>query len=113
MVAIVVDTPLHFDDLVRCVSGNYRVAPVIAGLVIVNTNSSIVSTWPTSANLCCFQVGPSGDWLEDGAFGASINASLNGISLGHHITFTDSTSEIIPRIQAEYDLKEWSSIRDH
>lgn len=76
MVAIVVDTPLHFHDLVCSICGNDRVAPVSAGLVVVNTNSGIVTTRSTSANLGSFQIGPCSDWFKDGAFRAGINASL-------------------------------------
>lgn len=76
MVTIVVDTPLHIDDLVCSICGNDRIAPVSAGLVIINTNSSIVTTWSTSANLGSFQIRPRSDWFKDGTFWAGINASL-------------------------------------
>jgi hypothetical protein len=53
MVSIVVDTPLHFHDLVCRVFGDH-IAPVSGGLVVINTNSGIISTWSTTANLGSF-----------------------------------------------------------
>lgn len=76
MVTVVIDTPFHFHDLVSSICCDDRVAPVSGGLVIVDTNSGVIATWPTPTNLCFFQVRPCGDWFKDGAFGAGINASL-------------------------------------
>jgi hypothetical protein len=110
MVAVVVNTPLNFDDVICCIGGDHRIAPVIAGLVVVDTNSRIVSTWPTSTNLGSFKVGPSSDWFEDGAFGARIDTSLSrSVS---YMTLMNPVYEIVPQIQAEYDLTEWSSTHE-
>lgn len=111
MVTIVVDAPLYVDDLVCSVCGHHRVAPVSAGLVIINTNSRIVTTWSTSANLGSFQVRPRSDWFKNGTFRAGINASL--IRSVWCIASMNSLFEIIPQIQAEYDLMEWSGIHEH
>jgi hypothetical protein len=63
VVTVIVNTPLHFDDVICCIRGDHRVTPVIPGLVVVNTDSCIVSTWPTSANLGDLKVRPSSDWF--------------------------------------------------
>lgn len=110
MISIVIDTPLNFHSIVRRICGNHRISPVVTGLVIVDTDSGIVSTWPTSTDLGGFKVGPRGYWLEDGAFGAGIDAGLLKLVLFEEIH--RSGEGVIPQIQAEYDLKEWSSIRE-
>lgn len=76
MVTIVIDTPLNVHDIICRIRGNHAISPVITGLVIVDTDSGIVATWPTSANLGGFKVRPGRYWLEDGAFGAGIDTSL-------------------------------------
>jgi hypothetical protein len=76
MISIVIDTPLNFHNIVCRICGNYVISPIITGLIIVDTDSGIVSTWPTSADLGGFKVGPRSDWFEDGAFGAGIDAGL-------------------------------------
>jgi cytochrome c biogenesis protein ResB len=110
MVTIVVDTPLNFDDVICYIRGDHGIAPVITGLVVVDTDSRVVSTWPTSANLGSFKVGPSSDWFEDGAFGAGINSSLS--RLASYMIFIDQACQKIPQTQAAYDLTEWSSTRE-
>lgn len=76
VVAVVVDAPLDFDDLVRRVSGHDRLAPVGAGLVVVNANASVVATRSAATYRGGFNVGPSSDGFEDGAFGTGVDASL-------------------------------------
>jgi hypothetical protein len=40
-------------------------------MVIVDTNSGVIATWPTPTNLCFFQVRPCRDWFKDGEVGRS------------------------------------------
>jgi hypothetical protein len=76
VISIVINTPLHFNDIVCSIRGHHGVAPIIAGLVVVHANPSIVSTWSTAANLCCFHVRPRSDGFKNRAFRAGVNASL-------------------------------------
>lgn len=76
MVAVSVNAPLHIDHVASTICCYDGFTPVIARLIIVNTHSSVVSAWPASADLSCFEIRPGSDRLEDGAFRAGIDASL-------------------------------------
>lgn len=54
MITVVVDAPLHFNNFVRSVRGDNRITPVIARLIVVDTNSRIISTWSASTYLGFF-----------------------------------------------------------
>jgi hypothetical protein len=76
VVAVVIDTPLDFNSVTSGVCCDHFVAPVITGLVVVNTDSGVVPARSTSTHLGCFQVWPGGYGLENGAFRAGIDAGL-------------------------------------
>lgn len=69
VVAVIVDTPLNFDLLAGLVRGYNLVAPVLAGLVVVDAVTGVVAAWSASANYCGLQVRPCIDRFEDRAFG--------------------------------------------
>lgn len=77
VVTIVIYAPLYFQNVVCRVAGHYGGAPVGAGLVIVDTDASIVAAWSAAADLGGFEVGPGCDRFEDpGALGAGVDAGL-------------------------------------
>lgn len=87
MVTVVVDAPLDVNNLARFISSYRLFAPVCTRLVVVNTDSSVIAAWATSSDFGLVEIGPGGDWLQDGAFRASIGTSLGvETSSAHRLT---------------------------
>jgi hypothetical protein len=52
VVAVVVDAPLHLDDVAGGICDDGLVAPVVGGLVVVDAYAGIVAAGSASTNLC-------------------------------------------------------------
>src|SRR4051812_25252360 len=77
MVPVVVYAPLHGGDGSRGVGGHGGGAPEGAGgSVVVDADARVVPAWPAPSDLGSGYVGPGGDGLEDGAFGAGVYPGL-------------------------------------
>ncbi len=76
VVAVVVDTPLNIDSVAGLVGLDGFLAPVCAGLVVVDTDALVVSARSHTSNRCLVESGPSIYGLKDSALWASIGASL-------------------------------------
>ena len=76
MVTVVVDAPLHLNDVPGRVGRNRVRAPRCAGLVVVDAHAGVVATWAVAAYFRGVQIGPGGDRLLDRALGAGISAGL-------------------------------------
>jgi hypothetical protein len=76
VVAVVVDAPLHGDDLPGGVGCHGREAPVCGGIVVVDADARVVAAGAGAGDGRGVEVGPGGDGLEDGAFGAGVDSDL-------------------------------------
>lgn len=85
VVAVVVDTPLDFNNLAGRIGRNRLLAPICAGLIVVDTNACIVATWTCAPDLCLIEVWPSCHWLQDSTLRARIRASLRVMKLAHDV----------------------------
>jgi hypothetical protein len=81
VVTVGIETPDYVKRVAGSVGRHDLSAPVCSGCVIVNTNTSIVSTYATSADWRGVQVRPRFNRLEDGTFRASISTGLKTISV--------------------------------
>ena len=70
VVTVVVDAPLDFDDFAGLVRRYDLVAPVLGGLVVVESIAGVVAARPAPTDGCGLQVWPGIDWFENGAFRA-------------------------------------------
>lgn len=77
VVAIVVDAPLHINYIAALVGNDRRRSPAGSGLVVVDTDTGVVSAWACAPNLGRVEVGPGRDGLEDGALGTCVWSSLS------------------------------------
>lgn len=71
-----VDTPLYINGLSRSVCCYRRVAPVVGGLIVVDTDSGIVATWTAAAYSGSGDIWPGFDGLSNCALGAGVYAGL-------------------------------------
>lgn len=83
MVSVVINAPLHIDDLARRVGDNGRVSPVGGWRVVVNADTGIVAARTTPADWCSGKIWPRRNGFENVAFGTSIDA---GLGLGKSAT---------------------------
>jgi hypothetical protein len=74
VVAVVVETPLHIDDVAGLIGRNGGLAPDVAGLVVVDGYASIVAAGARAADEGGVEGGPGSYRLEDSTFGAGVFA---------------------------------------
>jgi len=74
VVAVVVKTPLHVDDVAGLVGRDCSLAPDVARLVVVDRYTGIVAAGTGATDRSGVKSGPGGYGLEDGAFGAGVFA---------------------------------------
>ena len=79
MVAVVVDTPLHFNLFASTVGLHSIGAPVSGWLVVVDTITGVVTTGSAAADWCGVEVGPGGDGFEDRTFRARVDTGLESL----------------------------------
>lgn len=76
VVAVMIDAPLHLDDLTGRVDGCRLGAPVGGGLVVVNVYPGVETAGAAAADGSGVEVWPGGDGLEDHAFRAGVLSGL-------------------------------------
>jgi len=75
MITIVVDTPLDIYDLSGTVR-RYRRTPIVGGLVVVDTDASVVSARSASSDLGTREIWPSCNWFKNCTLRARIKVRL-------------------------------------
>lgn len=58
VVAVIVDAPLHLDHVAGRIGLHDLIAPVVAGLVVVDAHAGVVAAGSAAADLGAFEVGP-------------------------------------------------------
>lgn len=76
MVSVGVYAPLHIDDIAGCVGFDGAVPPVVRRLVVVDANAGIIATGAALSDWGSVEVRPRFYRLEDSAFRACIQGSL-------------------------------------
>lgn len=80
VVTIVVDTPLHVNNLSRLVSGDGFFAPVGTRLVVVDADSGVIAARTRSSDFGGIEIWPGSHGLQDSTLRACIWTGLSLVS---------------------------------